>query len=77
MNITKLAGIGITTTLAAGMGIRHLYSKENDYTNVDVFNERNRAWLCDEPCNYDKFEKKEVDLNKEYLCSNEDDYHII
>ena len=52
----------------------HEKNYDCDVTNIDVCNERNRAWLCDEVPNWDKFEKeKHIDLNKQYLCSAQED----
>ncbi len=74
MNIVKIAGIDIGTALATGAIVKHVRTSFNnlDFTNPDVCNELNRSYLCDEPANLDKFEKKAVNLNKQYLCSDQD-----
>lgn len=78
MNIGKILGVGTgSALLGTAAALRKLSEKNFDYefTNVDINNERNRAWLCDEPPNWDKFEKsKPVDMNKQYLCSDQDYY---
>ena len=60
MNIGKIAGIGISSALVAGALTNKLRTSIYDIgvTNIDACNENNRAWLCDEPANFDRFEKK-------------------
>ena len=72
MNISRIAGIGISS-LAAGAIAKKLCVSFNDLdlTNPDVCNELNRSYLCDEPARLDRFEKK-VDLNKLSLCTDQD-----
>ncbi len=76
MNIGRIFGIGLCSALCGIAPERKMHEKNYDYdvTNIDVCNERNRAWLCDEVPNWDKFEKeKHIDLNKQYLCSDQED----
>ena len=76
MNVTKIALAGVTSTIATGMFVKKLQASINevDITDPEVSNEINRAWLCEEVPNLDRFVKKEkkIDLNRQYLCSNQD-----
>lgn len=74
MNIGKIAGIGVSSALAAGTFVRKLNISIYDIglDNIDACNENNRAWLCDEAPNFDRFIHEKVDLNKQYLCSDPD-----
>ena len=74
MNIGKIAGMGISSALTTGVMAHKLCISIYDIgvDNVEACNENNRAWLCDEPANFDRFIKNDVDLNKQYLCSDPD-----
>ena len=77
MNVGKIAGIGVSSALATGTFAKRLCISIYDIglDNIDACNENNRAWLCDEPANFDRFIEKKVDLNKQYLCSDPDYYN--
>ena len=76
MIVPKIALAGIASTFTAATAARKLFTSihEVDITDPNVSNEINRAWLCEEVPNLDKFVKKEkeIDLNRQYLCSDQD-----
>lgn len=73
MIVWKIAGIGVSSALATGAFANKICTSIYDIgvTNTEACNENNRAWLCDEPADFDRFEHR-VDLNKQYLCSDQD-----
>lgn len=76
MIVGKIATAAAISSITAGLYAKKLQATINevDITDPEVSNEINRAWLCEEVPNLDKFVKKEkkVDLNRQYLCSNMD-----